>query len=88
MKINEEYVLQNIADEWVVVNTNSKSINFNKIISLNGTARFLWEKLVTGSDEAGLADALVEEYGIDRELADSDVKTYIEKLIELGCIER
>ena len=48
-------------------------IDFNKLISLNQTAAFLWEK-VAGKEFTAedMAQHLVEEYGIDMELALTD----------------
>lgn len=87
MKTKKEYVLQQIAGQWLVIDVNSKSINFNNLLALNKSARFIWEKLEKGSTEAELIDALSKEFGIDRLKAETDVKAFINKLVELGCIE-
>ena len=87
MKIKEEYVLQNIADQWVVIDTNAKSVNFNKILALNSSGKVLWDKLEEGADENALANALVDHFGIDQETALKDVKQFIGELEKLECIE-
>ena len=48
-------------------------INFNKLISLNATAAFLW-KALEGKEftTEDMAQLLVDEYGIDMELAMTD----------------
>jgi hypothetical protein len=48
-------------------------INFNKLISLNATAAFLW-KALEGKEFTieEMAQLLVDEYGIDMELAMTD----------------
>lgn len=87
MKIKDEYVLQNIADRWVVIETNTRSVNFNKILSLNGSGRFLWEKLENGASQAELEAALVSEFGIDADRAKADAAAFVAKLEKLGCID-
>ena len=87
MKIKEEYLLQNIADKWIVIDTNGKSVNFNKILSLNDSGKFLWERLEAGAEADELVSGLMARFGIDQALARRDVETFIGKLQELECIE-
>lgn len=86
MKIKEEYILQNIADQWVVINTNAKAVNFNKILSLNNSGRFLWEQLEAGAEVEDLVNGLTDHFGIDKELAQKDVEIFVRELKELECI--
>lgn len=87
MKIKEEFILQNIADKWVVINTNAKSINFNKILSLNESGRFLWEQLENGAQFNELVDRLADRFGIDEALAQKDAESFIRKLRILECLD-
>ena len=87
MKIKEEYILQNIADKWVVINTNAKSVNFNKILSLNESGKFLWEQLENGTEAEDLVNALMEHFGIDEDLARADVEKFIRELKDLECLD-
>ena len=87
MKIKEEYILQNIADKWVVINTNAKSVNFNKILSLNESGRFLWEQLENGTEAEDLVNALMEHFEIDKVLAQTDVEKFIRELKDLECLD-
>ena len=87
MKIKEEYILQNIADKWVVINTNAKSVNFNKILSLNNSGKFLWEQLETGAEAEDLVITLMEHFAIDKALAVADVEKFICELKDLECLD-
>ena len=70
MKINPNYKLREIADETIVVNQGATHVDMTRIISLNATARMLYEawmdKEFTIED---VANTLVDTYGIDAELA-------------------
>ena len=87
MKIKDEYLLQNIADQWIVVSTDTMSCNFNKVFALNNVGRALWEQLEDGSDEGSLVDAMTAFYGIDRATAQADVSEFVRQIKELGCVD-
>ena len=75
MKIKEGFVLREMCGENIVAAEGLQNINFNKLISLNSTATFLWKALVGKEFTAEeMAALLVEEYGIDMELALKDSK--------------
>ncbi|MBO5811855.1 MAG: PqqD family protein [Bacteroidaceae bacterium] len=88
MKIKSDYKLREIAGETIIVNQGTASINMTKIISLNATARMLYETLA--EKEFSLEDAaqvLVSTYGISNEQALKDADTWITDLKNCGVIE-
>ena len=87
MKIKNGFVVRSIAGESVVVALGEASKNFNGIIKLNETGRFIWDKLVTGAEIEDLVEAILSEYEIDKETAEADVKVFVETLKGAGIIE-
>ena len=87
MKIVDGFKLREVCGEFVVVPEGSKLVNFNKMLSLNGSAAFLW-KAVEGKDfdVQTLADLLVKEYEIDSALALSDAGKILDKWVEIGVV--
>lgn len=88
MKIKSDYRLREIAGETIIVNQGTASINMTKIISLNATARMLYE--ILAEKEFSLEDAaqvLVSTYGISNEQALKDADTWITDLKNCGVIE-
>ena len=87
MKIVEGFRFRNIGQEHIVTGEGLAQINFNKMISLNDSAAFLWER-IEGRDFSvqDLADALVEEYEIDAETALRDSEAIARKWIEAGIV--
>ena len=73
MKIKNGFVLRDMCGENIVTAEGMENINFNKLISLNSTAAFLW-KALEGKEftQEEMAQLLVDEYGIDMELAMTD----------------
>ena len=66
-------MLREMCGENIVTAEGMENINFNKLISLNSTAAFLWKNL-EGKEFTveEMAQLLVDEYGIDMELALTD----------------
>lgn len=88
MKIKEGFVLRSIRDDHVVVGEGLAQINFNKMLSLNESAAWLWEQ-VQGKEftPATLADLLVERYEVTWEQALADAKKLVQSWINEGVAE-
>lgn len=88
MKIKKGFVLRQMCGENIVTAEGLEHINFNKLISLNSTAAFLWEKVCDKEfTEEDLAKFLVEEYKIDWVLALNDSKSLCQAWINAGIAE-
>lgn len=88
MKINPNYKLREIAGETIVVNQGTAEVNMTRIISLNASARLLYESLV--NKDFTLEDAasvLTETYDIPAEVALKDAQVWVEALQKCGIIE-
>ena len=88
MKIKEGFVLREMCGENIVAGEGLQHINFNKLISLNSTAAFLW-KALEGKEfnVEEMAQLLVDEYEIDMELALKDSENLCNSWIEAGIAE-
>ena len=88
MRIKKGFVLREMCGENIVTAEGLEHINFNKLISLNSTAAFLWGKVVDCEFTAEqLAQYLVDAYGIDMELALSDANKLCQAWIDAGIAE-
>ena len=88
MKINTNYRLREIAGETIVVKQGTADVDMTRIISLNSSARLLYEQLC--EKEFNLEDAmnvLVSAYGISLELAEKDASSWINALKDCNVIE-
>ena len=88
MKIKKGFVLREMCGENIVTAEGLEHINFNKLISLNSTAAFLWNKVADKEFTAEeMAQHLVEEYQIDMELALKDSEALCQAWINAGVAE-
>lgn len=88
MRVVEGFKLRKICGENVVVPEGAKLVNFNKMLSLNETAAFLWES-VQGKefDAQTLSDLLSERYEVAPERALTDAQALLAKWQEVGVVE-
>ena len=77
-----------LGDSFIVTGEGIEQINFNKMISMNATAAFLWEPL-EGKDFTvqDVKQLLLDEYGIDEEIAARDSAAIVDKWKEAGLVE-
>ena len=89
MKILKGFKLRPLGDEYILIGEGVERINFNKMITMNETAAFLWERVSDGSvfDAERLAAMLTGEYEVSAEQALSDAKATIEAWQKAGIIE-
>ena len=85
MKIKEGFLLRELCGEHIVTAEGLENINFNKLISLNETAAFLWKALIGKEFTVeAMAQRLVDEWGIDMELALKDSEDLCKAWEEAG----
>ena len=86
------FKLRKLGNEYILVGESMELINFNKMITLNETAAFLWEQAESASaahgefTAAGLCKALCAEYDVAPEQAMTDVEATIHSWLDAGVI--
>lgn len=87
MKLKPGFLLRNIAGVDVVVPVGEMSVDFNGIITLNDTGKFLFEKLMAQDvSEDELLRLLLAEYEVDEETAKADIREFIAKIEEANLL--
>ncbi len=87
MKLNENFVLRQVADTWVVLPLGAATLDFHGMLTLNESGVLLWNTLAQGADREALASALTAEYDVGFDQALADVDAFLKKLEGVGCIE-
>lgn len=88
MKTIDGFKLRKLGNEYILVGESMELINFNKMITLNETAAFLWKEAEKGAFDAGsLCKALCAEYEVSPEKAMTDVVATIDSWKKAGVIE-
>lgn len=86
------FKLRKLGNEYILVGESMELINFNKMITLNETAAFLWQKAEElsagdGFNATDLCDALCAEYEVSPSQAMTDVDATLSAWKDAGVIE-
>jgi hypothetical protein len=87
MKAKQGFKLRPLGDEYILIGESVEQINFNKMITMNESAAYLWKNIQgTDFDADLLTKLLLEEYDIDEATARQDATQLIAKWQEAGII--
>lgn len=88
MKIKKGYRLRQLGKEYILVAEGLDVVDANTMVSMNATAAFLWNAVEDKAfDDDTLVQLLVDEYDVDRETAEKDVKALLETWNKADAIE-
>lgn len=88
MKIKKGFELRDICGEKVIIASGIENIDFNKMISLNESAAYLWQQVSDKTFDADLLAQLLEAaYDVDHATATTDAQAIIHSWLEQGVVE-
>lgn len=88
MKLKEGFVLRPLGTEYIVLGEGLAQVDFNKMVTLNETAAYLWKE-VEGKEFTAetLKNLLLDRYDVSEEIAAKDAEAIAAKWIEAGIAE-
>ena len=88
MKIKEGFILRSICGEYIVVGEGLAQVNFNKMLSLNESAAYLWKEVEGKTFTQGdLVQLLLDKYEVSKEQAAADVEKLTATWVQEGVVE-
>lgn len=87
MKIKEGFLLREVAGNTVVVPIGDEAVEFNGVITINETGKFIWELMQDGIEKEDILAKYIKEYNISEEEAKEDIKTFIQILLDNNIAE-
>ena len=87
MKAKSDFLLRKISDSYVIVPVGSAVVDLCGLVNVNESGAMLFEMLQKGCEESDLVKKLLEEYDVEREVAEADVKKFIGKVKDAGILE-
>ncbi len=82
--IKQGYVVREIAGEYIAVPVDS--LSGTNIIVLNPVSKFLWDELKTEKTFDELLDAMLKNYTVSPQEAETDLKEFLMQLVENGLL--
>lgn len=89
MRQKKGLVLRDVCGEKVIIGEGLEAVDFGRLMCLNDTAAWLWEKASEMGEFTveGLTEALFEEFEVTKEQALRDAKDIIGKWDGSGLLE-
>lgn len=89
MVCKKGFKLRPLGNEFILVGEGIEQVNFNKMITMNETAAYLWKKVVEleSFTEEDMARLLTEEYEVSMEQALADCRQTMENWHEAGIAD-
>lgn len=88
MKRKDDFVMQEIASEWLLVPLGAQVMDMNGIVTLNDTGTCVWNLLAENRTADELAAAVSEQFEVDAAAARGDVQAFLDEIARLGMIEQ
>jgi len=86
MKILKQFILREIAGDYVLVPTGETAREFNGMVTLNPSAAFIWQHYEHTASLEELLALLLEEFDTDEATARADLITFTSELVQRGIL--
>ena len=87
MKITREYILREIAGDYIIIPTGKTVLDFNGLITLNEVGVSLWKMLQNEVTFDDLLQGILDEYDVEPAVAREDIQEFLDQLVNRGIIE-
>ena len=86
MKLNPNFIYQSMGEDSVLVPVGAAAEKFRGLVRLNETASFIVRQLEKDTTPAAIADALRDEYEVDRSTAEASIDKILDQLRSVGAL--
>ena len=86
MKIDKNFVLREIAGEYIIIPTGRTALEFNGLITVNEVGMELWKMLQKDVTFDDLLNGILEEYDVDENAAREDIQEFLDRLVKGGSL--
>ena len=87
MRIQKEFVLREIAGDYVIIPTGKTVLSFNGLITVNEVGAELWKMLQSEATFDDLLKGILKIYDVDEETAREDIQEFLDTLVKGGILE-
>lgn len=86
MRVEKEFVLREIAGDYIIIPTGKTVLEFNGLVTVNEVGVLLWKMLQEEVTFEDLVKGVLAEYDVDEATARADIQAFLDKLIENGIL--
>ena len=93
MRVDDGFVLREIAGDYVIIPTGKTVLDFNGMITVNEVGVSIWKMLQEETTFENIVQGILDEYDADEETVKADVQEFLDRIkedwdIEIGVYEK
>lgn len=88
MRINKEFVLREIAGDYIIIPIGSTALEFHGLITVNEVGVTLWKMLQEEVTMEDLVQGVLAEYDVEEEVAREDIQEFLDTLVSGGILAK
>ena len=88
MRVDKEFVLREIAGDYIIIPTGKTVLEFNGLVTVNEVGVSLWKMLQNEVTFDDLVNGILEEYDVEESVAREDIREFLDKIIESGILAK
>ena len=86
MRVSNDYIMRQIAGEFLLVPTGAAAAKFNGLITMNDVGRFIFQTLAEEHTVCEVAALITKEYDVDENTAIADTEEFVQQLRQIGAL--
>lgn len=86
MRVDKEFVLREIAGDYIIIPTGKTVLEFNGLITVNDVGVDIWNMLQEDVTFEDLVQGILAEYDVEEEVAREDIQEFLDTLIQGGIL--
>lgn len=88
MRVEKEFVLREIAGDYIIIPTGSTVLEFNGLITVNEVGVTLWKMLQEEVTMEQLVSGVLAEYEVEESVAREDIQAFLDTLDKGGILKK
>lgn len=88
MKVDKEFILREIAGDYIIIPTGKTVLDFNGLITVNEVGVDLWKMLQEDVTLDDLVKGILSEYDVEEDVAREDIQEFLAALEKGGILKK
>lgn len=88
MRVDKEFVLREIAGDYIIIPTGKTVLEFNGLITVNEVGVSLWKMLQEEVTMEDLVRGILDEYEVEESVAREDIQEFLDNLVAGGILAK
>lgn len=80
MKVDNNFVLREVAGDYIIIPVGKAVLEFNGLITVNEVGASIWKLLQEEITFEGLVEGILNEYDVEESIAREDIREFLDSL--------